>query len=102
MRDLFWRIYKSDTTHTHKSDTHDEGEAKMNELPNANARLFDGIAVSTANIRIPAKGKIIIAIGLCTMLVPVNLRWISKRSLTGSSSSCNSLYSTTLKECQPS
>jgi hypothetical protein len=45
------------------------GEAKVNELPNANAWLFDGIAVSTASIRIPAKakGRIIIAIGLCTV-----------------------------------
>jgi hypothetical protein len=35
----------------------------------ANAWLFAGIAVSTPSIRIPAsaKGKIIIAIGLCTI-----------------------------------
>jgi hypothetical protein len=43
------------------------GEAKVKELPNANAWLFDGIAVTTASIRIPAKAKgEIITIGLCT------------------------------------
>jgi hypothetical protein len=43
------------------------GETKVKELPNANAWLFDGIAVTTASIRIPAKAKgEIITIGLCT------------------------------------
>jgi hypothetical protein len=45
----------------------DVGEAKV--------RLFDGIAVSTANIRIPAKakgkGKIIFVIGFCTISIAV-------------------------------